>query len=145
MSHKGDEMEKKGNVWKSGFTQVPNVYFKTIPFYIDTRSALLIVIIYQTFGYDRPCHRMTTSFLMNATGKSKSQVIRALNILEEQNIIINYKDKEFKNNVWGLNENYSQWDGYEEIKQKLLIAKNTDNDFDEIDKIVKEIEKAKSG
>ena len=144
-------MNKKGRVWESGFTQIPHIYLQLLPFYIDTKSAVLIVIIEQTFGFHKPCKRMTTSFLKNATGKSSSQIKRALKELEDENLIINYKEKKSVQNVWGLNENYSQWSRYEEVKillekfLKYFKEKDTSGNDDELEKIIAELEKGWDG
>ena len=94
---------------------------------------------------------MTTSFLKNATGKSASQIKRALKELEDENIIINYKEKKSFQNVWGLNENYSQWSRYEEVKillekfLKYFKEKDTSGNDDELEKIIAELEKGWDG
>ena len=85
------EEEKKDGIWAKKYTQIPNIILETLPFFVDTKSAILLVIIRQTFGWEnRPCHEMTTSFSKRATHKSERNIERQLAELQKQNIIKNY-------------------------------------------------------
>ena len=114
------EEEKKDGIWVKGYTRIPNLIMEVLPFFMDTKSAILLVIIRQTFGWEnRPYDEMTTSFFKKATHKSERNIERQLAELQKQNIIKNYKGNEKDKNLWGLNIKYSQW----KQPDKIVIQK----------------------
>lgn len=79
------------------WTQVPNVILDNLPEFTDAELRFVLATLRQTFGWyengiQRQSHKMSVSFLMQATGMSHQGVINAYNRLAERGTISRVQD-----------------------------------------------------
>jgi len=100
-------MDKSSN--NEPFTQVPNKILENIPKMklTQTQLSLLLVIWRYTYGFHRKEHRISLSFLAEATNRYPRDIQRSLKKLEARKII--YQNTKNNQRIIRINDNCHEW------------------------------------
>ena len=112
---------------KKGFMRVPNDIAEAIIAAPLTANELkvLIVIMRQTFGFNRAEKDISISQIQKITGLAKGGISAALTKLKNKNIIKSEKQAKNKPQIVSINTNVIEWKGVHEHEHQVFTGVNT--------------------
>lgn len=107
----------------NNYSKIPNDFLEKMIYtsLSDTQQRIINLIVRKTFGFHKDNCNLSYTFIAKNTKTSIRNVENALKDLRQRKIIIHFGQTERRENIWGINTNYSQWNtktGSEEPERK---------------------------